>query len=90
MILAGLLNIFKKLIFLLFGWINIPSLPQTLSDSLDSFLDILFSNASVLGFFIRPVTLAVLLPLVLITINFDKVYHFTMFIIRKIPFININ
>lgn len=89
MIIAGLMNIFKKLIFILFGWINLPSLPDALIDSLNSYIDLLFINASVVGFFIRPITLTILLPLVILTINFQKIYDFTMFIIRKLPFTNI-
>lgn len=90
MVLSALLNIIKTLIEFLFGWINLPSLPESFTDSLDTFMDILFSNASVIGFFIRPSTLVTIIPIVIILINFRRIYEFTMFILRKLPFININ
>ena len=89
MILEVLLNFIKSLLFFVFGWINIPSLPQALEESLSDFLDIVFGNLSVLGFFIRPATLSIIIPLSIVLINFDKIYNFVMFILRKIPFLDI-
>lgn len=90
MIIAGLLNIFKKLLYLLFGWINLPDLPDQLTTTLNNFLDMLFQNAGVVGFFIRPTTLTILIPLLIIIINFEKIWDFTMFILRKIPMFHIS
>ena len=89
MILEALLNLIQLLLNVVFGWINIPQFPTELTSSVDSFLDLLFDNLSLLGFFIRPITLTVAIPLLIILINFDKIYKLAMFIIKKIPCLNI-
>ena len=73
----------------LFGWINIPSLPVALSSSIDSFLSLIFDNLSLLGFFIRPETLRLVIPLVIVLINFELIYKLIMWIAKKIPFLGI-
>ena len=89
MILEALLNLIKVLLNVVFGWINIPQFPETLTSSIDSFLDIIFNNISLLGFFIRPITLTIAIPLLIVIINFEQVYKLTMWIIKKIPFLGI-
>lgn len=89
MILEIILNAIKSLLFLCFSWINLPSFPESLQSSLDSFLDLIFSGINLFGFFIRPLTIQVVIPLLIIIINFDKVYKLTMFILKKIPFLGI-
>lgn len=89
MILEALLNLIQLLLNVVFGWINIPQFPSELTSSVDSFLDLIFENLSLLGFFIRPITLTVAIPLLIILLNFDKIYKLAMYIIRKIPFLGI-
>lgn len=89
MILEAILTILKVLLQFVFGWINLPQFPETLMSSIDTFLDILFDNISLLGFFIRPVTLTVAIPILIILLNFEQVYKFTMWIIKKIPFLGV-
>lgn len=89
MILEALLNLIQLLLNVVFGWINIPQFPESLTSSVESFLDLIFENLSLLGFFIRPMTLTVAIPLLIILLNFDKIYKLAMFIIKKIPFLNI-
>ena len=89
MIIEALLNLIKVLLNVVFGWINLPQFPETLTSSIDSFLSILFDNVSLLGFFIRPLTLTVAIPVLIILLNFERVYKFTMWIIKKIPFLGI-
>ena len=72
-----------------FSWINIPSFPVELASSIDSFLGLIFNNLSLLGFFIRPVTIRIVVPILLIVINFELIYKLVMWIIRKLPFTNI-
>lgn len=72
-----------------FSWINIPPFPVELASSIDSFLGLIFNNLSLLGFFIRPVTIRIVVPILLIVINFELIYKLVMWIIRKLPFINI-
>lgn len=89
MIVKGILNLIKTLLFTCFSWINLPDFPAELQASLDEYLEIIFQGINLFGFFIRPLTIQIALPLILIIINFDKVYKITMWILRKIPMLGI-
>ena len=88
-ILNVLLNGLYFLIDFLFGWINIPQVPETITRSINTFLNLIFNNLSLLGFFIRPTTLKILVPLIIVVINFKYIYKFIMWFLKKLPFINI-
>lgn len=89
MIIEVLLNAIKSLLFICFGWINLPSFPEGLQTSLNSFMDLIFSGINLFGLFIRPTTIRLVIPLLLIIINFDKIYKLTMYVLKKIPFLGI-
>lgn len=78
-----------KIIQFAFGWINIPKMPTDITNSINSFLDLIFDNLSLLGFFIRPTTLKIVIPVLIIILNFDLIYKIVMWLVRKIPFFNI-
>lgn len=88
-ILNVLLNGLYFLIDFLFGWINIPQVPETITSSINTFLNLIFNNLSLLGFFLRPTTLKILVPLIIVVINFKYIYKFIMWFLKKLPFINI-
>jgi len=90
MILETILTLVMTLLQFVFGWINIPSFPEELTNSINSFLDLVFNNLSLLGFFVRPQTITLVIPTLIILLNFEDVYKLTIWIIRKIPFLNIN
>ena len=89
MIIESLLNLVFSFLKLCFSWLNLPQMPSGLVSSINSFLDLIFDNLSLLGFFIRPATLTIAIPLLIILINFESVYKFTMWILKKIPFLGI-
>ena len=89
MIIQLILNLLKTLLFSVFSWINLPQFPEGLTNSLNSFIDLIFDNLNLLGFFIRPATITIVIPVLIILINFDKVYKLTMWILKKIPMLNI-
>lgn len=78
-----------NIVQIVFGWINLPDFPADLTNSINGFLDLVFDNLSLLGFFIRPTTLKLVVPLLLIVINFELIYKLVMWIVRKLPFVNI-
>ena len=88
MIIQAILDLLKTVLFTVFGWINLPNLPEELLAAIDTFFDLIFTNASIVGFFIRPTTLLILLPVLVIILNFEKVYKLTMWILKKIPMLN--
>jgi hypothetical protein len=90
LIIQLILNLLKTLLFSVFSWINLPQFPEGLTNSLNSFIDLIFDNLNLLGFFIRPVTITIVIPVLIILINFDKVYKLTMWILKKIPMLNIH
>lgn len=89
MILEAILNLFKTLLYTCFSWINIPAFSSELAANINTFLDLIFNNLTLLGFFIRPVTLQISIPILIILLNFDNLYKLTMWILRKIPMLNI-
>ena len=90
MIIQLILNLLKTLLFSVFSWINLPQFPEGLTNSLNSFIDLIFDNLNLLGFFIRPATITIVIPVLIILINLDKVYKLTMWILKKIPMLNIH
>ena len=90
MLIQLILNLLKTLLFSVFSWINLPQFPEGLTNSLNSFIDLIFDNLNLLGFFIRPATITIVIPVLIILINFDKVYKLTMWILKKIPMLNIH
>lgn len=90
MIIEVLLNLIKGLLNIVFGWISLPSLPTEITDSIEGFLFLIFSNLQLLGFFIPPFVIFTAVPLLIIAVNFERVYKLTMWILRKIPFFNMN
>lgn len=67
----------------------LPDFPADLISSMNSFFALIFDNLSLLGFFVRLDTVKLLIPLVIVVINFEDVYAFVMWILRKIPFIGV-
>lgn len=87
MILEALLNLVFGLLKIVFGWISLPAFPEALTSGVDTFLGLIFDNLTLLGFFIRPLTLQICIPILIILLNFEDVYKITMWILRKIPFL---
>lgn len=89
MILEAILSLIKILLSFCFSWINLPQAPVEITSGITSFLDLIFNNLTLLGFFIRPITFQIAVPLLLVIMNFERLYHLTMWILRKIPMLSI-
>lgn len=79
LILDGILNLLDVL----------PDFPASLIASVDSFFDLVFSNLSLLGFFVRIETIQIIVPLFIVVYNAEYVYRFIMWILRKVPMVGI-
>lgn len=67
----------------------LPDLPQSLHDSLFDYIDLIFSNGTnILGLFVRLNTVKIVIPLLIIIMNFDKIYSLVLWILKKIPILN--
>ncbi len=64
---------------------NIPQLPDSITSSIDRVMNVIFNNVGLLGIFVRISTIKLLVPLVIIVVNFEHIYHFVMWIIKKLP-----
>ena len=86
MIIKAILDLILGLLKLVFGLLpSIPDFPDTIMTSLDNVFTTIFNNLDLLGLFVNIDTIKVLVPLVIIVVNFEHIYHFTMWIIKKIP-----
>lgn len=96
MIVESVLTVFKKIIFALFSWLDIPSLIEINEDAAVnignafSFIDNMLENArALINLFLPWDIVRFGLPIVIIVMNAEHIYHFIMWIARKIPMLNI-
>lgn len=90
MIIVGLLNVIKLLLDLIFNILpNLPPFPTSLNNAIEYVLNIIFDTASLIGLFVHMDTVAILLPMALLVINFNRIYHILMWLVKKIPALNI-
>lgn len=86
MILKAIFDLILFLLKTIFGILpNIPQLPNSLLSSLNTVFNTIFNNLGLLGIFVRIDTIKILVPLLIIVVNFEHIYHFTMWIVKKIP-----
>ena len=87
MITSFVLDIAKLLVNLIFSILpNLPQFDVSILKSLNDFVNLIFDHLDLLGFFIRMSTIKTLVPLVILSSNFEHIYHLIMWIIRKLPF----
>lgn len=89
MILSLLLDLLANVLKFCFGWINLPDFPPEVAEGISTFFDFIFDNCSLLSFLIRPQTIQIAVPIVVVACNFEHIYHFTIWILKKIPLFNI-
>ena len=64
--------------------------PDSLIDSVNHVLDVIFSHLDWLGMFVRIDTIRTLVPLIIFVVTFEYTYRIIMWVIKKIPFIGID
>lgn len=90
MILESVMSLVRVLLDTVFAFLpNVPDFDITLLDSLTTYINMIFDNLGLLGFFVRVSTIKVLTPLVIIVVMFEDIYHFILWVLKKIPFLNI-
>lgn len=90
MIVQSLLSFVQSMYQNMFGWLNLPDMPAKVVDTVDWFLDLLFDNIGILGFFVRWNTVVALVPIAIVIINLDKVYDLIIWVVNKLPFLGID
>ena len=89
MIIEGLLNLIFTLLEFIFSPIQVPDLPEAVQSVIDRLVQIMADAVGLLGIFVNLELLKILLPVVIVIINLDRVWKLIMFILRKIPFLGI-
>ena len=86
MIIEGLVNILVMSIQAVLSLIpNLPDLPADLIEGANGFINLIFDNLGLLGLFIPISTIKVVVPLILVIVNFDKIYRLVIWTLKKIP-----
>lgn len=89
MIFEAVLNALLSVLKALFSWINIPAIGEEFDNAMQ-FIDVLFSNAQQLVNLFLPWDIVRFgIPVIIIVRNFDRIYGFIMWILRKIPMLGI-
>lgn len=90
MIINALLSVVRVLINLLFGWVNLPSVPDSITSVVDTLFTYMQQGIGIVWLFVPQNLVLVLLPLVIVVHNFDHLYHLGMWILKKIPMVGIS
>ena len=91
MIIESLVNLFLKIItFLLDKLPTIPQIPTDVSNTIYGFVDFVFENVGLLGVFVPLNLMKIIIPVWLIVEAVVTIYSITMWVIRKIPIINVS
>lgn len=86
MIIEGLLDTLIMSIQAILSLIpNLPDLPSNLVEGANGFINLIFDNVGLLGLFVPISTIKVVVPLILLIVNFDKIYRLVIWILKKIP-----
>lgn len=85
MIVELLLNLISGVLKPVFSFINLPAFPENLANSINTELDLIFENASFVGFFVRPSTLSVVATTAIVVITFSRLYKVIVWIWNKLP-----
>lgn len=86
MIIEAIFILLKGVILLFTIPFNIlPKTPQVLIDSIDYYLDLVFSNLDFISFFVNVGTLKSVAIVAIIIWTLDKSYHLLLWIIKKLP-----
>lgn len=86
MIILGLLQALSGILISILSLLpDLPQLPESILNGLNNFLDLIFNNVGLLGLFIPISTIKVVVPLIIVIINFDKIYKLVMWVLKKIP-----
>lgn len=89
MIISALLNVVRSLIEILFGWVQLPAVPDTITTVVDTLFTYMQQGIGILWIFVPQDLVKIILPLVIIIHNFDHLYHLGIWILKKIPMIGI-
>lgn len=89
MILKGLFSLVITLLNIVFGWVNLPAMPAAVDDAFNLLISYMQSGIGFVWLIVPRDLVLVVVPVILLLSNFDKLYTVVMWVIRKIPFLGI-
>lgn len=89
MIIELLLTAFFNIISLLFAPINIPSIPDDVFSYIETFISYIATGKAILATFAPIDYFLILFGIVIVIEAAILIYHFVMWILKKIPMVNI-
>lgn len=84
-VLTLVLKVFEIVFNLLFFWVNLPEAPQSLTNTINNYLNMIFSNLDLLSFFVNVDTLHTIFKLFIFVFIFKYTLKLIMFVVHKIP-----
>lgn len=90
-----LVEILLKLVFGILNLIlsvipDLPAFDQSIIDGISNYLSLILMNGyDLLTLIIRPSTLNITIGVLIIIFSLEPAYHLVMYILKKIPFLNI-
>ena len=89
MILEGILNAFAALLKALFGFINLPQLPDVVTTVLDTLISYMNQSLGIVSLVVDWNVAKPILAVVVAFNAFDMIYKLVLFVLKKIPFFGI-
>lgn len=89
MILESVFNLFSSALKLIFGWISLPDLPPEVETIVNQVFEYMRAGLGFLFIIFDMDLVKLMLPFVVVVMNFDKVYKLVMYVLRKIPMLGI-
>lgn len=77
------------LLNIVFGWVNLPAMPAAVDDAFNLLISYMQSGIGFVWLIVPRDLVLVVVPVILLLSNFDKLYTVVMWVIRKIPFLGI-
>lgn len=90
MLIKAFLALCKVIINIILNIFDVlPDFPEAARTAIDSFFNLIFENCSFISFFVPLDFCVICLTASVAIMNFDKVYKVIMYVLRKIPTLNI-
>lgn len=87
MIVKGLFELVYSLLSVILAPFSLPGLPEGIQSIFDEVLKYITGAVGLLSVFVRPSTLKLMIPAVILVINAKHIWDGILWIVRKIPFL---
>ncbi|MDO4261338.1 MAG: hypothetical protein Q4C82_04610 [Eubacteriales bacterium] len=89
MIIKGLFSLIIALLNIVFGWVSLPAMPEAVDTAFQTLLSYIEAGIGFVWLIVPREMVLVVVPVILVLSNFDKLYSVVMWVLRKIPFLGI-